>query len=174
MIKPRKTLFFSAIISLGIIACQPEKSNEKVVGIALENMDNTVRPNDDFFRHVNGAWIDKTEIPDDQTSWGGFNQLRKKTDADVLEILNKAIEERDFPKVKDAQGNVIDSDQEKAVNYYESIMDTVSRNKQGKAPLKPFLSKVDALITKKDIQEYITIWLPTVVVVFMVLVCITI
>jgi len=156
MIKPRKTLFFSAIISLGIIACQPEKSNEKVVGIALENMDNTVRPNDDFFRHVNGAWIDKTEIPDDQTSWGGFNQLRKKTDADVLEILNKAIEERDFPKVKDAQGNVIDSDQEKAVNYYESIMDTVSRNKQGKAPLKPFLSKVDALITKKDIQEYIT------------------
>ncbi len=154
--KLKKALFFSAIISFGIVACRQEKLEEKVVGIALENMDNTVRPNDDFFRHVNGAWIDKTEIPDDQTSWGGFNQLRKKTDADVLEILNKAIKERDFPKVKDAQGNEIDSDQEKAVNYYESIMDTVSRNKQGKAPLKPFLSKVDALITKKDIQEYIT------------------
>lgn len=156
MMKLKKALFFSAIISFGIVACRQEKLEEKVVGIALENMDNTVRPNDDFFRHVNGAWIDKTEIPDDQTSWGGFNQLRKKTDADVLEILNKAIKERDFPKVKDAQGNEIDSDQEKAVNYYESIMDTVSRNKQGKAPLKPFLSKVDALITKKDIQEYIT------------------
>ena len=35
-------------------------------------------------------------------------------------------------------------------------MDTVSRNKQGKSPLKPFLSKVNALISKKDIQEYIT------------------
>ena len=154
--KLKKALFFLAIISFGIVACRQEKSEEKVVGIALENMDNTVRPNDDFFRHVNGAWIDKTEIPDDQTSWGGFNQLRKKTDADVLEILNKAIKERNFPKVKDAQGNEIDSDQEKAVNYYESIMDTVSRNKQGKSPLKPFLSKVNALITKKDIQEYIT------------------
>ena len=154
--KLKKVLFFLAIISFGIVACRQEKSEEKVVGIALENMDNTVRPNDDFFRHVNGAWIDKTEIPDDQTSWGGFNQLRKKTDADVLEILNKAIKERNFPKVKDAQGNEIDSDQEKAVNYYESIMDTVSRNKQGKSPLKPFLSKVNALISKKDIQEYIT------------------
>mgnify|MGYP003937897299 FL=1 len=154
--KLKKALFFLAIISFGIVACRQEKSEEKVVGIALENMDNTVRPNDDFFRHVNGAWIDKTEIPDDQTSWGGFNQLRKKTDADVLEILNKAIKERNFPKVKDAQGNEVDSDQEKAVNYYESIMDTVSRNKQGKSPLKPFLSKVNALISKKDIQEYIT------------------
>ena len=79
-------------------------------------MDTTVKPTDDFFRHVNGTWLDKTEIPDDQTSWGGFNQLRKKTDADVLTILNKAIEERNFPKVKDANGNEIDSDQEKAVN----------------------------------------------------------
>jgi putative endopeptidase len=38
-------------------------------------MDKNVQPTDDFFRHVNGTWIDKTEIPDDQTSWDGFNQL---------------------------------------------------------------------------------------------------
>lgn len=157
----KKALFVSAIASLSIVACKTDKSKdtapeEKIQGIVLENMDKTVKPTDDFFRHVNGAWLDKTEIPDDQTSWGGFNQLRKKTDADVLTILNKAISERDFPKVKDAQGNDIDSDQEKAVNYYESIMDTVSRNKQGKAPVKPFLAKIDELKTKKDIEDYIT------------------
>ena len=152
----KKVLFVIAIISLGIVACKQDKPEEKVAGIVLENMDTSVKPTDDFFRHVNGVWIDKTEIPDDQTSWGGFNQLRKKTDADVLIILNKAIEERDFPKVKDAQGNEIDSDQEKAVNYYESIMDTVSRNQQGKAPVKPFLAKVDEIATKKDVENYIT------------------
>ena len=151
-----KVLLVSAIASLGVVACKQENPEEKVAGIVLENMDKTVNPADDFFRHVNGTWLDKTEIPDDQTSWGGFNQLRKKTDADVLTILNKAIQERDFPKVKDAQGNEIDSDQEKAVNYYESIMDTVSRNKQGKAPVKPFLAKVAELNTKKEIQDYIT------------------
>ena len=152
----KKILFVVAIASLGIVACKQDKPEEKVAGIVLENMDTSVKPTDDFFRHVNGTWIDKTEIPDDQTSWGGFNQLRKKTDADVLIILNKAIEERDFPKVKDAQGNEIDSDQEKAVNYYESIMDTVSRNKQGKAPVKPFLAKIDEIVTKKDVENYIT------------------
>ncbi|MGB0879141.1 MAG: M13 family metallopeptidase [Polaribacter sp.] len=152
----KKVLFVATIASLGIVACKQDKPEEKVAGIVLENMDTSVKPTDDFFRHVNGAWIDKTEIPDDQTSWGGFNQLRKKTDADVLNILNKAIEERDFPKVKDAQGNEIDSDQEKAVNYYESIMDTVSRNKQGKEPVKPFLAKVDEIATKKDVENYIT------------------
>ncbi|PQJ79859.1 M13 family metallopeptidase [Polaribacter porphyrae] len=152
----KKVFFTTAVASLALVACKEEKSEEKVAGIVLENMDKTVKPQDDFFRHVNGSWVDKTEIPDDQTSWGGFNQLRKKTDADVLEILNQAIEERDFPKVKDAQGNEIDSDQEKAVNYYQTIMDTVARNKQGKAPVMPYLSKVDEIITKKDVENYIT------------------
>jgi putative endopeptidase len=149
-----KLFFVSAIASLAFVACKQEKA-AKTPGIALENMDKTVQPSDDFFRHVNGTWIDKTEIPDDQTSWGGFNQLRKKTDADVLVILNEAIQERDFPKVKDAKGNEIDSDQEKAVNYYETIMDTVARNQQGKAPVMPYLAKIDAIKTKKDVETYL-------------------
>ena len=118
----KRVLFVSAIASLGIVGCKQENPEERSAGIVLENMDTNVKPNDDFFRYVNGSWLDKTEIPDDQTSWGGFNQLRKKTDADVLGILNKAIEERNFPKVKDAKGNEIDSDQEKAVNFYTEII----------------------------------------------------
>lgn len=151
----KKVVFVSAITCLGIVACKKDTSKEKVAGIVLENMDTSVAPTDDFFRHVNGTWLDKTEIPDDQTSWGGFNQLRKSTDADVLTILNKAIEERNFPKVKDANGNKIDSDQEKAVNYYQTIMDTVARNAQGKSPVLPYLAKVDQIKTKEDIETYL-------------------
>ncbi|TYP99797.1 peptidase M13-like protein [Tenacibaculum adriaticum] len=151
----KKVLLFTAVASLGVVACKKDKA-EKIPGIALENMDPSVKPSDDFFRHVNGNWIDKTEIPADRTSWGGFGELRKKTDADVLAILNKAIEEGNFPKVKDTNGNEIDSDQEKAVNYYETIMDTVARNKQGIDPLKPFLAKIDEIKTKKDVETYLT------------------
>ncbi len=149
-------LFSSLAILTATVSCKSDKTEEKIPGIAIENMDTSVKPADDFFRHVNGTWIDSTEIPDDQTSWGGFNQLRKKTDADVLTILNKAIEEGNFPKIKDGNGNVIDSDQEKAVNYYQTIMDTVARNKQGKDPIKPFLAKIDEIKTKKDVENYIT------------------
>jgi len=153
----KKIMFFSSLALLtASISCKSDKTEEKTPGIAIENMDTSVKPADDFFRHVNGTWIDSTKIPDDQTSWGGFNQLRKKTDADVLTILNSAIEEGNFPKIKDANGNEIDSDQEKAVNYYQTIMDTVARNKQGKDPIKPFLAKVDEIKTKKDVENYIT------------------
>ncbi|SDS48691.1 putative endopeptidase [Polaribacter sp. KT25b] len=152
----KKAFYTTAVVFIAFMSCKTDKPEEKTPGIALENMDKTVKPTDDFFRHVNGTWLDKTEIPDDQTSWGGFNQLRKKTDADVLTILNKAIENSNFPKIKDAKGNEIDSDQEKAVNYYQTIMDTVARNTQGKAPVMPYLAKVDELKTKKDIETYLT------------------
>lgn len=126
---------------------------EKIPGIIVENMDTSVRPNDDFFRYVNGTWFDKTEIPADRTSWGGFNELRKKTDADVLTILSEAIAQDNFPKLKDAQGNLtLESDQKKAVNFYESIMDTVARDEQGIAPVQPFLAKIDAVENLKDLE----------------------
>lgn len=155
----KKLLFFSlaGVFSL-LVSCKSEKqTEEKIPGIIVENMDNTIRPNDDFFRHVNGSWLDKTEIPADRTSWGAFNELRKKTDSDVLTILNEAIAEDKFPKLKDAEGNLtLESDQKKAVNFYETIMDTVGRNEQGIAPIQPFLSKIDALTNLEDLQNLLT------------------
>ncbi|WP_299105653.1 M13 family metallopeptidase [uncultured Tenacibaculum sp.] len=151
-----KVLFTSAVASLAIVSCKTEqKPEEKIQGIVLENMDTSVKPAEDFYNYVNGTWDKNTEIPDDRTRWGSFSELRKKTDADVLAILDEAIEQGNFPKVKDAQGNEIDSDQQKAVNYFESIMDTVTRNQQGVNPLKPYLAKIDEIKTKKDVETYL-------------------
>ena len=35
-------------------------------------------------------------------------------------------------------------------------MDTVARNTQGKAPVMPYLAKVDEIKTKKDVETYLT------------------
>lgn len=149
----KKILFVCAISALGITSCKKEEVAEKIPGIVVENMDTSVRPNDDFFRYVNGNWLDKTEIPDDQISWGGFNQLAKATSADVLTILNDAIAEDNFPKLKDAEGNLRASDQQKAVYYYQSIMDTVARNEAGIKPVQPFLAKIDEVKNTKDLEK---------------------
>ncbi|HEU0137871.1 MAG TPA: M13 family peptidase, partial [Flavobacterium sp.] len=66
------------------------KQEPKTPGINLSYMDRTVRPNDDFFRFVNGKWIDETEIPGDRTRWGSFDALRQQTDNDALAILKEA------------------------------------------------------------------------------------
>lgn len=155
----KQAVCITAIASLGMVACKTDKKPEtaqKTPGIVLENMDISVKPSNDFYNYVNGTWQKETEIPADRTRWGSFDELRKKTDADVLVILNEAIEEGSFPKIKDGKGNEIDSDQQKAVNYYESIMDTVARNEQGIQPLVPYLAKIDEIKTKKDVEDYIT------------------
>ena len=54
-------------------------------------MDKNVLPQDDFYQFVNGSWLDSAKIPSDHSVWGGFYELRKKTDADVLDILESAL-----------------------------------------------------------------------------------
>ncbi|MFM9673731.1 hypothetical protein, partial [Streptomyces galilaeus] len=44
-------------------------------GIELTNMDKSVRAQDDFYYHVNGQWLETTEIPGDKSNYGSFTQL---------------------------------------------------------------------------------------------------
>lgn len=144
-----------AVLGLGITmaSCSTDKKEESH-GIHVENMDTTVKPSEDFFRYVNGAWLDKTEIPSDRTSWGSFNELRKKTDKDVLTILDKAIADNDTPVIKDAETKTaVVSDQQKAINYYQTIMDTVSRNEQGVSPVMPYLKRISELKSKEEAEN---------------------
>ena len=44
-------------------------------GITKEWVDETVKPGDDFFRHVNGKWLATHEIPADRPKDGGLYTL---------------------------------------------------------------------------------------------------
>jgi putative endopeptidase len=116
---------------------------QKSQGINISNMDLSIKPNEDFYKFVNGGWLDKTEIPADKTRWGTYDELRQKTDIDALNILKEAAEN---PKYKS------NTDQGKAINLYKSILDTVGRNNQGLSPLKPYLAKINAVKNVKDLQ----------------------
>lgn len=107
-------------------------------------MDKTVKPGTDFFRFVNGNWYDKVQIPADKSRWGSFDELRQNTDKDALSILKEAsLDKKLDPK----------SDQAKAVNIYNTYMDTISRNKLGIEPLKPYLAKIDAVKNNTDLYK---------------------
>lgn len=147
--KKRNLFALSMAASAVLASCGADKDTktEEPRGINLAYMDTTVSPKDDFFRYVNGKWLDSTEIPADKTTWGSFNELREKTDADALALLEKAANDENL----DAS-----SDQAKAVYLYKTIMDTVTRNKQGIDPIKPYLAKIEAIKNKEDLQQYLT------------------
>ena len=154
--KPNYLSLLSGLAFLSVVACKTDKKEavaqvESVPGINLEFMDSETKPNDDFFRYVNGKWLDNNEIPSDRTRWGSFDELRQKTDDDALTILKTALStDKDLKKTEIIPG----SDQDKAVKLYETIMDTVARNQQGLEPLKPYLAKIDAIKNIADLQNY--------------------
>ncbi|WP_127791957.1 M13 family metallopeptidase [Agromyces sp. LHK192] len=56
-------------------------------GIALDELDSETRPQDDLFRHVNGRWIDRTEIPADKARYGSFILLHEEAEQAVRDII---------------------------------------------------------------------------------------
>ncbi|SDW05184.1 M13 family metallopeptidase [Flavobacterium degerlachei] len=142
--KINKKILFAIPAIMGLAATQAQNVSVPVQpGININYMDKNVKPSNDFFRYVNGTWLDNTEIPSDRTRWGSFDELRQRTDADALAILKESVNN---PKYKS------NTDQGKAINLYKSILDTVGRNKLGIAPLKPYLKKIEAVKNAKDLE----------------------
>jgi len=140
-----KSVFCAFSAMLCCVTIEAQNAKPKEPGINLSNMDTKVSPGQDFFRYVNGTWLDKTEIPSDRNSWGSFNELRQKTDNDALAILKEASKD---PKYKS------NTDQGKAIALFNTIMDTVGRNKNGIKPLQPYLKKIDAIKNVTDLQNF--------------------
>jgi len=141
-----KIITISKILLAAFITINALQVNaqQKTPGIDTALMDKSVSPKDDFFKFVNGTWLKNTEIPADKTRWGSFDELRQRTDKDALAILNEAANNPSYKS---------NTDQGKAINLYKSIMDTVARNKQGIKPIKPYLAKIDAVKSIKDLQK---------------------
>ncbi|GAA4369526.1 M13 family metallopeptidase [Nocardioides caricicola] len=110
---------------------------------ARPGMDPAIRPQDDLFGHVNGRWLDETEIPSDRSSWGPFVQL-----ADAAEEQVHAIIEDLARQV--AEGADVSDDARKIGDLFASFMDTETINASGIEPVRPWLAKVDAL---QDVRE---------------------
>lgn len=66
----------------------------KISGMDTEFVDDSVKPGDDFFRHVNGKWLDTYEIPADRSKDGGLYFLRDDAEKHVREIVEKIAKEQ--------------------------------------------------------------------------------
>jgi putative endopeptidase len=109
--------------------------SSKSSGIQTSELDPAVRPQDDLFRHVNGKWIDRTEIPSDKARYGSFYLLAEEAEKAVREIIEEASEA--------SPG----TEERKFGDVYASFMDEKRIQQLGARPLKPLLDEVDAIAT---------------------------
>ena len=112
-------------------------------GIELANMDTSVAPQQDFFRYVNGNWLDTTQIPADKARWGSFDALGENSRNQVLDLI-KELATREHPQ---------DSDEQKITDFYRSFLDETQIEAAGIKPLQNFMSRIDSLKTYQDLTH---------------------
>lgn len=129
-------------------AAEPAKVASLRSGIDVQYNDKSVKPQEDFYRHVNGTWLKNAQIPSDRSSAGAFMDLREA----VVPRLHAIID--GLAKAKNASG----SDAQKISDLYASFMDTKSIEAAGLKPLQADFAKIDALTDKKQIPALMA-WL---------------
>lgn len=102
-------------------------------GIDIGELSETIRPQDDLFRHVNGAWLARTEIPDDKARWGSFHLIAEQAEKDVHAII------------EESQQAEPGTEERKIGDLYASFMDTERIQALGAEPVREQLARVDAV-----------------------------
>ena len=102
---------------------------------ARPGMDPDIRPQDDLFRHVNGRWLDTTDIPADRSAWGSFVELAEQSEARVRQIISELAEKQHEPG----------SNAQKIGDLFTSFMDEQRIEALGAEPVREHLEQLAAL-----------------------------
>ena len=112
-----------------------------ISGVELQYFDNSVRPQDDFYRYVNGKWLESTDIPADKSSYGSFVELRDETLSELRSIIEKL----------QSLTSPAEPQDRKVADLYASFMDESALEQLNAKPLDAQLAEIETLHDKADI-----------------------
>ena len=116
-----------------------------VSGIEKNNMDTNIRAQDNFYRHINGGWMNNNDIPNDKTAIGSFYDLRDKADDDVKAIIEELAATQHLKK---------GTDEQKVADLFRSYMDTGKRNTAGITPIQNIFDSINTIKNKKELARF--------------------
>jgi putative endopeptidase len=135
-----KHFLLPALLATGI------NLSAQVSGINLSYIDKSVDPRDDFFQFANGSWLKSTQIPGNESAWGSFNEIVDRN----YDNLKKILEECAADKTAKPGTN-----RQRIKDFYLTGMDTVKLDKEGYAPIKPYLAEIDKIKTNAELFKTI-------------------
>ena len=100
---------------------------------------------DDFYRHVNGGWLDANPVPPEYGSWGA-GQIVHARNQDVLHQLLEDAAARDDPR--GSAGQMVG-------DYFAAAMDEAAIAAAGAAPLEPYLALIAAAESVADVRDLV-------------------
>ncbi len=133
-----KTYLLIACALLGFVTMT--SAQDKPV-IDTSTFDQKVRPQDDLYRYVNGAWLDKTDIPADKSNYGSFIALADLSQERIKQLIDE-LQKTSHPEGSDAR---------KIADIYKSFMDTETIEKLKAEPVQPTLKEIANLKDKEEL-----------------------
>ncbi len=138
-------LYFCVALVAALCVCSlaQEAAQQESHGIALGDIDHSVKPGDNFFQYANGEWIKRTEIPADRSGISVFsllNDIAVKRTSDMIEEIAKS---------NAAPG----SGSRKIADLYNSFMDEAGIEAKGLTPIAPHLKEIAAIRNRKDLAR---------------------
>ena len=110
-------------------------------GINLNDLDQSVRPADDFYEYACGGWMKANPLPAAYSRYGSFDRLGEDNNKRINGIL-KELQENSYPA-----GTV----EQKLSDLYKLAMDSARREKDGLAPVMPLIQRMEAAKTKEQL-----------------------
>ncbi len=152
LIKSLSISILSLIIMAGCSKNEMKESAEEEAqpdtkpALHLANMDTLVKPGDNFYKYVNGKWLEKTPVPEEYSRYGVFNELQDDNYEALRSIFEAAAADKNAK-----QGSM----NQKIGDFYATGMDVEKINKDGINPLNKDLKAIDNLKSKDELLKYV-------------------
>ncbi len=119
---------------------KPKKTKS---GVALTNLDKSVKPTADFYQYACGGWMKLNPLGAEYSRYGSFDVLGENNQKQLKELVQKL----------SVQKNTMGTIEQKVGDLYKIGMDTLKLEKQGAQPIQEELMAISELsregITKK-------------------------
>jgi putative endopeptidase len=138
--KMKNVLSAMAVASL-TIACGPTQPKS---GIDLANLNQEVKPSEDFYEFACGGWMKNHPLPAAYSRYGSFDKLGEDNNKRINDILN----ELKNNQYEDG------TTERKLSDLYKLSIDSVRRNADGIKPVLPIIEKME---TAKSVDELFAI-----------------
>jgi putative endopeptidase len=145
---------FGVLLLVGVfVSCQSvpktiegERGLQTKSVVVRSELDESIRPGNDFFEYVNRKWDAAHPIPADQSSWGVGYLLEERVNMDLRAIAEEL-----------QTDGAASGDRQKIRDFYATAMDEKGIARDGVSPVGPEMEAIAGIKNSDDLARFIAL-----------------